>query len=185
MNKVHQKQKDYYDLTANNAQRYYKNQYVLLKNQRIKQGISKAFQEKFIGPFKILKRINRLLYRLRNMQTNKEIVVHINRLKPYKTRGYFSLNNKGSQPLSIQTIPTLFNSSMLIMFNQMRKRNTVQTPRTSTSEEEQEEELDLSTEATTHITTTSEEEETDEDLYVTRYGRVVKPVTRYQAGENN
>jgi hypothetical protein len=75
----HELAKKYYDKKAREIQ-LKKGDFMYLYNPIAKRGRAKKFQYKYQGPYTILEKISPLIYRLQ-MEENRSIVVHVNRLK--------------------------------------------------------------------------------------------------------
>ena len=65
---------------------------VMLYNNRQVKGHVRSFEPKYIGPFIAVKQIYDLSFLLRDAKTNKEQVVHINRMVRYLGRRNFHEN---------------------------------------------------------------------------------------------
>ena len=76
--------KKYYDRTAK-APSFAPGDLVLLKNEKVEQGLSPKFTEKFIGPYYITLVGPNDTYKIRLVENNKEhkSMVHVNRLRKY------------------------------------------------------------------------------------------------------
>ncbi|RNA36428.1 Transposon Ty3-G Gag-Pol poly [Brachionus plicatilis] len=80
------KQKKLYDRQVYSHPNFKVDELVLLKNLKLKVGVSKCFQPKFIGPFKIVKIINTVSMVVQTLDGSKKVVVHINRARKYRLR---------------------------------------------------------------------------------------------------
>lgn len=82
------KMKARYDLRAN-TEGFKEGQLVLLHNPQRKRGLSPKLQTHWEGPYRIVTRINDVVYRIQKYPTNKGKlkVVHIERLAPYTRDG--------------------------------------------------------------------------------------------------
>lgn len=56
---------------------------VWLLNPQRKRGLSPKLQRQWEGPYKVLKRINDVIYRIKKIPAGKPRVVHYNHLAPY------------------------------------------------------------------------------------------------------
>lgn len=94
LNEVHQfarrnlkinsdRMKTRYDVTAN-SKGFQENDTVWLYNPQRKKGKSPKFMANWEGPYKIIKRINDVVYRIQRSSRAKMKVVHIDRLSPYQ-----------------------------------------------------------------------------------------------------
>jgi len=75
-------QKENYDKTVKNSKQFAVGDSVKIDNFRVKPGHSKAFTEKFLGPYTVAERTSNLNYRLEST-TLKPEVVHYNRLSKF------------------------------------------------------------------------------------------------------
>lgn len=76
------KMKTRYDLKANSAG-FQENAKVWLYNPRRRKGVSPKLSPNWEGPYKVIKRINDVVYRIQQGPRSKMKVVHLERLKPY------------------------------------------------------------------------------------------------------
>ncbi len=93
LDKVHDFARERIKLSSDRMKRYYdvratgdqlnEGDLVWLYNPQRKKGITPKFQRPWQGPFRILKRINDLVYRIQLKPTTKPRVVHYNRLWKY------------------------------------------------------------------------------------------------------
>lgn len=81
------KMKARYDLKEN-IEGFSEGQLVLLYNPQRRKGLSPKLQSSWEGPYKIIKKINDLVYRIQwNASASRKMkVVHLDRLSPYKSR---------------------------------------------------------------------------------------------------
>ncbi len=80
-------QKKQYDKLVSDFKPYEKDDLVLLTKEAGKPGLSKKFLDKYVGPFKVLRRINDLNYEICLIENeHKSKVVHYNRLKTFHER---------------------------------------------------------------------------------------------------
>ena len=79
------KQKLYYDRFVKNQRRYKVGDFVKLTNNVTRPGLSKAFERKFHGPYKIEECFDDLTFRL-SSPNFKNIIGHYNRMEPYYKR---------------------------------------------------------------------------------------------------
>ncbi len=80
MSFVLQYEKDWYDRKCHGA-RFTNGDVVWLHNPHVKRGLCRKLHKPFHGPWKIVKVINDVLYRIQLLQGRKRKVVHFNRLK--------------------------------------------------------------------------------------------------------
>ncbi|GBL98272.1 hypothetical protein AVEN_174073-1 [Araneus ventricosus] len=57
---------------------------VWMYNPKRRRGLSSKLQQKWEGPYTIVKRLNDIIYRVRRSPNAKPKVIHINRLAPYR-----------------------------------------------------------------------------------------------------
>jgi transposase InsO family protein len=74
--------KSRYDIRANSAG-FQENDMVWLYNPTRKKGLSPKLSQSWDGPYKVIKRINDLVYRIQRRPNCKMKVVHLDRLKKY------------------------------------------------------------------------------------------------------
>ncbi len=85
LNEAHVKQKLFYDKSIKNNVEFKINDVVKLTNYVVKVGHSKAFNEKFIGPFRIVDKLNDLIFVVENKQGKRE-TIHYNRMLRWNER---------------------------------------------------------------------------------------------------
>ncbi|UYV78634.1 K02A2.6-like, partial [Cordylochernes scorpioides] len=78
-----EKMKDRYNVkTSHNT--FKEGEMVWLHNSQRKKGLSPKLQYQWEGPYKIIKRLNDVIYRIQKTPTSKPKVVHYNRLAPFR-----------------------------------------------------------------------------------------------------
>jgi hypothetical protein len=87
-------QKKQYDKFVSDFKPYEKDDLVLLTHEAGKPGLSRKLLDKYVGPFKVLRRINELNYEICLIENeNKSKIVHYNRLKTFHTRSKAKATN--------------------------------------------------------------------------------------------
>jgi len=76
-------QKENYDKSVKNSKKFNVGDSVKIDNFRVKPGHSKAFTEKFLGPYTVAELTSNLNYRLESATLKPEIV-HYNRLSRFR-----------------------------------------------------------------------------------------------------
>lgn len=66
------------------SQEFNEGNYVWLHNLTRKKGKSPKLQCPWLGPYKVIKRLSDVVFRIQETKTSKPKVVHINRLRPYR-----------------------------------------------------------------------------------------------------
>jgi len=74
-----------YDLKLN-GRTFKEGELVWLFNPSRKKGLSPKLQRNWEGPYKVIKQINDLVYRIQRSPRTKMKVVHLDRLQPYISR---------------------------------------------------------------------------------------------------
>ncbi|KAJ8942066.1 hypothetical protein NQ318_004091 [Aromia moschata] len=74
--------KETYDINANDG-RYQPGNQVWLYNPQRRRGLSPKLQSSWEGPYKVVTRINDVVYRIQKLPKGKPRVVHFNRLAPF------------------------------------------------------------------------------------------------------
>jgi hypothetical protein len=92
------RQKEYYDRTVKDARQFIVGDLVKIKNFKKPPGACSAFIEKFIGPFKVLRKFNELTYEI-SFKDGKKQVVHYNRMLPFYARD--EAENSGNEFVTI------------------------------------------------------------------------------------
>ncbi|GBN56995.1 hypothetical protein AVEN_125484-1 [Araneus ventricosus] len=64
---------------------------VCMYNPKRRRGLSPKLQQKWEGPYTIIKRLNDVIYRVRRSPNAKPKVIHINRLALYWTTDHSSM----------------------------------------------------------------------------------------------
>jgi len=85
LNEAHLKQKEYYDKFVKENVEFQVGDLIKLKNFKVAEGHSKAFTEKFLGPFKIVGKLNDLVFIIMN-GFGKEETIHYNRMSKWYER---------------------------------------------------------------------------------------------------
>jgi hypothetical protein len=80
------KQKAYHDLKHAEATRYSIGQKVLVRRVIRRTGQSDKFQDKFIGPFTVQRRLQDTTYQIRDQRNNRVFSAHCSLLKPFVER---------------------------------------------------------------------------------------------------
>lgn len=83
INLVSDRMKARYDIRASEGG-FQENDKVWLYNPQRKRGLCPKFQSSWEGPYRIIKRINDVVYRIQKVPRGKFKVVHANRLSPFK-----------------------------------------------------------------------------------------------------
>ncbi|XP_064462662.1 uncharacterized protein LOC135373374 [Ornithodoros turicata] len=83
MRQAFTRMKTRYDLRANGGG-FSEGQLVWLYNPVRRRGLSPKFQRPWQGPFTVMKRLNDVVYRLRRPGRSRPVVVHLDRLAPYR-----------------------------------------------------------------------------------------------------
>lgn len=81
--KQKEKSKKYYDTKTQNKV-FEPGNLVLLYDPTVKRGRSKKLKKPWLGPYKVLKKINEVNYLIK--KGRKEYTTHVNRLKPFRLR---------------------------------------------------------------------------------------------------
>ena len=126
------KQKFYYDRFVKDRAQYNVGDTVKINNYKSRIGHSKAFEPKFLGPYKITKILGELNYRLESPTLPVQIV-HYNRMNHFHVRTEFInepitqsnvriLNNQPKSTLAAYIKPNIDLSNMSIIQNQNLKR---------------------------------------------------------------
>jgi hypothetical protein len=70
---------------ATNSEGFQKGDLVMLYNPQRKKGMSPKLQTSWEGPYRVIKRLNDVVYRIQNLSQRKSKlkVVHLERLAPY------------------------------------------------------------------------------------------------------
>lgn len=79
-------QKREYDKKALIKDIFEEGELVVITNSRQIFGQVRSFQPKFLGPYAVLERLNEVNYRIREISTGKELIVHFNRMTRYRDR---------------------------------------------------------------------------------------------------
>lgn len=80
-NKIESKQ--HYDKKTSTKE-FNPGELVLLHDPSVKRGRSKKLKRPWIGPYKILSKLNEVNYKIK--KGRKELIIHVNRLKPFRCR---------------------------------------------------------------------------------------------------
>ena len=97
MQREYSRRKEVYDRKIE-GEPYHVGDQVWLYSPAVPRGHSRKFHKPWMGPFKIVKVMNEMVYRIQYVnQPRKLIVVHFNRLKPYKTNHQFGMEDASSQ----------------------------------------------------------------------------------------
>ncbi|GBM95237.1 hypothetical protein AVEN_162463-1 [Araneus ventricosus] len=64
---------------------------VWMYNPKRRRGLSSKLQQKWEGPYTIVKRLNNVIYRVRRSPNAKPKLIHINRLAPYRATDHSSM----------------------------------------------------------------------------------------------
>jgi hypothetical protein len=128
LDESHEKQKVFYDKSIKNHINFKIGDTVKLINYAVKEGHSKAFTEKFIGPFKIVDKLNDLIYVIETNNGRKE-TIHYNRMliwherviKPSLEIEEVNLTNN-KQEMKNNDIKTLIEGETLAHFLSVVKR---------------------------------------------------------------
>ncbi len=81
-------------------------QQVFLYVPVISKGLTSKFSSLWKGPFEIVEILNDVNYRIKDLQTNKEQIVHYDRLKPCHPGTVFKSSDSAQPPPSPQTVTT-------------------------------------------------------------------------------
>jgi hypothetical protein len=103
------KQKALYDRTVKGLRVYAVGDFVKIKNYRKTAGVCSAFEKKFVGPYRICKKIGELTYMLEAPNAKNE-TVHYNRLSYYYHRDVVS--SPESESLISYKIPDTFHANL-------------------------------------------------------------------------
>ena len=104
--------------------KYKKNQLIFLHNPATPQGWSPQLHSFWRGPYQILKGISDLTYKVHELATIKELIVHYDRMKPCRmppegisatqTTPQVSHPQKGPSPAPLRTSPCMCEVHILI-----------------------------------------------------------------------
>ena len=81
--------------------KYTEGEMVFLHNPSTPQGLSPKLHSFWRGPYKITQVISELTYKIREIETNKELIVHYDRMKPCRSPpgGFVPPVNTPSAPM--------------------------------------------------------------------------------------
>ena len=86
LSKAYERQKTQYDKFVHDNLAFNVGDLVLVRNERNLAGESKCFKNKAIGPFQITSKFNFVNFKIVELKSGKEQVIHYNRLIPYRQR---------------------------------------------------------------------------------------------------
>jgi hypothetical protein len=81
------RQKLYHDRKRRPAPVWETGQLVYVQNKQLRPGFSSKLLPKFVGPFRVLRRIGTSTYQLRNPQSGRQMTANITELKPHVPMG--------------------------------------------------------------------------------------------------
>ena len=84
--KAQKKQKKQYDKQTNKINEFIINDFIILENNRQVVGHVRAFEPKFRGPYKVLRKSDDVNYVIKEVETNKAQKVHVIRIHHYFQR---------------------------------------------------------------------------------------------------
>ncbi|GBM86456.1 hypothetical protein AVEN_108462-1 [Araneus ventricosus] len=64
---------------------------VWIYNRKRRRGLTPKLQEKWVGPYTIVKSLNDVIYRVQRSPNTKPKVFHVNRLAPYRVTDHSSM----------------------------------------------------------------------------------------------
>jgi len=89
--------KNQFDIKAE-AGRYNVGDLVLYFNEQSDPKLFYKFRQNWLGPFRVIRKINSVVYEIQLCNTNKIVVAHFNYLKPYIPRDLNDLNVTNWRP---------------------------------------------------------------------------------------
>jgi hypothetical protein len=157
-------QKRNYDLKARPL-RYEVGNAVWLHNPARKKGVSPKLSRPWEGPFKVVKRLSDVTYRIQKSVKAKPKVVHFDRLKLYKGENPPQWENKDNE----ENVPSVEDMDETILYN------------VDEYTDEPNKEKDIPTEHEVEITKNDENASDNVEPYITKWSkRTIRKPTRYQ-----
>jgi hypothetical protein len=105
-----ERQKKYYDQLVRHSKAINVGDLVLIRNFVLTVGNNKAFEAKFLGPFRVIRKIGDILFEICKVEGKVNMVVHVNRIKKFNERN--NVNQAISDNVSVPDNGPVRNISM-------------------------------------------------------------------------